>query len=168
MTPVISIVGKSDSGKTCFLEEIIPRLVSKGIKVATVKHDVHGFSIDRPGKDSWRHKESGASMVIISSPQKIALIRDVEEEYTIDELQNAFGEGFDIILTEGYKKGDKAKIEIFRPGKHQEKLCSPFEDKILGTVINQENKEGRPSFLQEELDSIVEKIIDYIKEGREK
>ena len=75
MIPIISIVGKSDSGKTTLIEKIIPELNKRGYRVATVKHDVHGFDIDIEGKDSWRHKNSGAHTVVISSPQKIAMIR---------------------------------------------------------------------------------------------
>ena len=60
MIPIISIVGKSDSGKTTLIEKLVPVLTKRGYRVATVKHDVHGFEVDREGKDSWRHKQAGA------------------------------------------------------------------------------------------------------------
>lgn len=163
--PVISVVGKSNSGKTSFIEHLIPRLIAEGLKVATIKHDVHGFSMDKPGKDTWRHKESGAGMVIISSPKKVALIMDVEEEYTVDRLQEELIKGFDLILTEGYKKGDKPKIEVFRPQKHEERLCSPDRDRILATVINRERQQGEASFDPEEMNLVVNTIKDFLQRG---
>lgn len=165
-TPIISIVGKSASGKTCFIETIIPRLKERGLKIGTIKHDVHGFDIDKPGKDTWRHKKSGASMVIISSPQKVAIIRDVEEEYTVDRIRDEFGEGFDLILTEGYKRGDKPKIEIHRPSKHRELLCSPTTDHLLKVVHNKETSKGEASFDQEEIEEVIEIIVDFVKKER--
>ena len=70
MIPIISIVGKSDSGKTTLIEKLLPELVRRSYRIATVKHDVHGFEVDREGKDSWRHKKAGAHTVIISSPRR--------------------------------------------------------------------------------------------------
>ena len=57
MIPIVSIVGKSDSGKTTLIEKLLPELTRRGYRIATVKHDVHGFEVDREGKDSWRHKQ---------------------------------------------------------------------------------------------------------------
>ena len=68
MPSIISIVGKSDSGKTTLLEKLIEEFCRRGHRVGTIKHDTHGFDIDHEGKDSWRHKKAGAATVIISSP----------------------------------------------------------------------------------------------------
>ncbi len=136
--PIVSVVGKSGSGKTLFLEKLIPRLEEMGCRVGTIKHDVHGFDIDRPGKDTWRHKQAGAELVLISSPWKLALIKDVEEERELDELRDKYLEGIDIALTEGYKSGDKPKVEIYRPAEHDGPLCSEEDDDLLTTVINEE------------------------------
>ena len=119
MIPILSIVGKSDSGKTTLIEKLLPELIRRGYRIATVKHDVHGFEVDREGKDSWRHKKAGAHTVIISSPQKVALIRDVEKDLTLDELREKLVQDVDLILSEGYKKDVQPKIEIFRKEKHQ-------------------------------------------------
>ena len=89
MIPIVSVVGKSDSGKTTLIEKLVPELTRRGYRVATVKHDMHGFEVDREGKDSWRHKQAGAHTVVIASPQKIALIRDVERDLTLDEISSA-------------------------------------------------------------------------------
>ncbi len=167
-TPIISVVGKSDSGKTLFLEKIIPALKSRGLKVGTIKHDVHGFDIDKPGKDTWRHKEAGANLVLISSPYKIALIKDVDEDKELDELQELYVKDVDLILTEGYKSGDKPKIEIFRPSKHETKLCDPEEDEILTTVINEEQEEESAIFPPAEIEEVVEIILEYLSTNKDK
>jgi len=111
--PFVSVVGNSGSGKTTFLEKLIPELIARGLKVGTIKHDVHGFEMDKPGKDSWRHKHAGASATVISSPYQIGMVMDVEHDHKPDELLLLFN-GMDIILTEGYKRGDHPKMEIFR------------------------------------------------------
>ena len=114
MIPIISIVGTSGSGKTTLLEKIIKQLTAKGYNVATIKHDAHNFEIDRKGKDSYRFKQAGSRTVIIASSEKVALIKDVEKENTLDELLSMIPFDTDIIITEGYKQSDKPKIEVFR------------------------------------------------------
>jgi molybdopterin-guanine dinucleotide biosynthesis protein B len=145
MIPIVSIVGKSDSGKTTLIEKLLPELVRRGFRIATVKHDVHGFEVDREGKDSWRHKKAGAHTVIISSPQKVALIRDVEKDLTLDELRERLVQDVDLILSEGYKKDVQPKIEIFRKEKHKELLCGP-KDNLIAIVSNQTFDIGVPCF----------------------
>jgi len=86
MPPIISIVGKSDSGKTTLLEKLLAEIKNRGYHSGIIKHDTHGFDIDHEGKDTWRHKKAGASTVIISSPNKIAVIRDIKEEKVLDAI----------------------------------------------------------------------------------
>ncbi|UCF95758.1 MAG: molybdopterin-guanine dinucleotide biosynthesis protein B, partial [Desulfobacterales bacterium] len=74
--PIVSTVGYSGSGKTTLLEKLIAELKQRGFRVGTIKHDVHGFEMDRPGKDSWRHKQAGASVTVISSPYQIGMVKD--------------------------------------------------------------------------------------------
>lgn len=143
--PIVSIVGKSDSGKTTLIEKLVPELVCRGYRVATIKHDVHGFEVDREGKDSWRHKKAGAHTVVIASPQKVALIRDVEKDLTLDDIRGKFIQDVDLILSEGYKKDIQPKIEIFRKEKHKELLCTK-EDNLIAIVSNQTFEVGVPCF----------------------
>ena len=145
MIPILSIVGKSDSGKTTLIEKLLPELVRRGYRIATVKHDVHGFEVDREGKDSWRHKKAGAHTVIISSPQKVALIRDVEKDLTLEELRTKFIQDVDLILSEGYKKDVQPKIEVFRKEKHKELLCTK-EDNLVAIVSDRTFQVGVPCF----------------------
>lgn len=116
MIPVFSIISsKSNVGKTTVICSIIEELKFRGYKVATIKHDVHGFDIDHPGKDSWKHAEAGADTVVISSKEKIALIEKLETEYTLDEVISKI-HNVDIIITEGYKNENKPKLEVYRKG----------------------------------------------------
>jgi molybdopterin-guanine dinucleotide biosynthesis protein B len=123
MSPIVSIVGKSGSGKTTLLERLVPELRARGYRIGTIKHDVHGFDIDHRGKDSWRHKHAGAHTVAISSPKKVAVVKDVEIEETLDSLASKYFQDVDIILAEGYKKEESPKIEIFRSQVHKAPLC---------------------------------------------
>ena len=131
--PIVCIVGRSDAGKTTLIEQLVPELCRLNLKVGTIKHDVHGFEIDHPGKDSWRHKRSGASMTLISSPAKLALVKDSDHDHALDELIPYF-DGVDLIMTEGYKRESKPKVEIFRPEVHAEPLC--VEDEHLIALIS--------------------------------
>ena len=126
MIPVISFVGRSNCGKTTYLEKLIRELKNRGYRVGTIKHDVHGFEMDKPGKDTWRHSQAGADVVCISSPTKMAMIKKVEQELLLDEVI-AFVSDVDIIFTEGYKRESKQKIEVFRQAVCDSPLCSKEE-----------------------------------------
>ena len=132
-TPVVSVVGYSGSGKTTLLEKLISELTQRGYAVGTIKHDVHGFEMDKPGKDSWRHKKAGASATIISSPFQIGMVRDVERDHSPEELM-ALLPDMDIILTEGYKKENLPKLEVFRSEVHKAPLFKG--DKSLLALIS--------------------------------
>ena len=155
MIPIISIVGKSDSGKTTLIEKLVPELTRRGYRVATVKHDVHGFEVDREGKDSWRHKQAGAHTVVISSPNKVALIRDVEKDLTLDEIRDKLIQDVDLILSEGYKKDVQPKIEIFRKEKHKELLCTK-EDHLVAIASNRKFDVGIPCFGLEDMKGLAD------------
>ena len=157
MIPIVSIVGKSDSGKTTLIEKLLPALTNRGYRIATVKHDVHGFEVDQEGKDSWRHKRAGAHTVVISSPNKVALIRDVERDLTLDEIRDRLIRDVDLIISEGYKKDVQPKIEIFRKEKHKELLCTK-EDNLVAIVANQKFDVGVPCFDLEDMKGLVDFI----------
>jgi molybdopterin-guanine dinucleotide biosynthesis adapter protein len=124
MIPIVCLVGKSDVGKTTLLEKVVRELTSRGYKIATIKHDAHSFEIDHEGKDSWRHKKSGACMTVISSPTKLALVADTEKDHTLAEIRERFIRDADMILSEGYKRETHPKIEVFRSECYEELLCT--------------------------------------------
>ena len=168
MVPIVSIVGKSDSGKTTLIEKLVPELTRRGYRVATVKHDVHGFEVDREGKDSWRHKRAGAHTVVISSPKKAALIRDVERDLSLAEIRDKMIRDVDLILSEGYKKDVQPKIEIFRKEKHQELLCTQ-EDNLIAIVSDQTFDVGVPCFDLEDMNGLSGFIeTEFLKAGKGK
>jgi molybdopterin-guanine dinucleotide biosynthesis protein MobB len=153
--PIVSIVGKSDSGKTTLLEKLVPELRARGYVVGTIKHDVHGFDIDHEGKDSWRHKRAGADTVVISSPRKVSVIADVDREETLDDLASKYFQDVDIIITEGYKREDKPKIEVFRSQVHDEPLCTK-DDHLVALVSDSRLALGVPRFELEDVSSLAD------------
>lgn len=144
MIPVLSIVGYANSGKTTVLTEIISELKSRNIRVATIKHHRGDFDIDYPGKDTFRHMESGACTTILSSPKKFAVVSKVEREKTLDELIE-FIEDVDIIITEGFKTEDKPKIEVYRKVLDKPRI-SGIEDELLAVISDDEITEQIPVF----------------------
>ncbi len=130
MTPIISIVGRSKSGKTTLIERLIPEFMKRGYRVATIKHHYKAFQIDHEGKDSWRHKQAGAHTVVLSSPQKVALIEDVSHDLSLDDLAARFIQGADIIIAEGFKRDKHPKIEVFRKEIHPNPLAPQLENVI--------------------------------------
>ncbi|MGF7185049.1 molybdopterin-guanine dinucleotide biosynthesis protein B [Desulfitispora alkaliphila] len=159
MIPIVSVVGKSDVGKTTLIEKLLREIKRRGYKVATIKHDVHGFNIDIPGKDTWRHGEAGADNVIISSPNKIAIVKKVEREMSLDEIADTIKD-VDLIITEGYKRGDKPKIEVFRKGVYEEILCSPEELIALATDV--EFQIGVPCYDLDDASGLVDRIEETV------
>ena len=124
MSKVINIVGSSSNvGKTYLLEGLIKELKARGYSIATIKHDVHGFDIDKKGKDTYKHREAGSETVIISSKNRFAMIKELEEETELNDIIKMVLDK-DIILIEGYKKSNLRKIEVFREGV-SEKIITP-------------------------------------------
>jgi len=158
--PVISVVARSGSGKTFLLEKLIKKLKNMGLKVAVIKHDVHGFEIDHPGKDTWRFTQAGADIVAISSPDKFALIEKRSTELTLEEIEEHLT-GVDLILTEGYKKGSKPKIEVFRSEVHRDLLCEPGELLALASDIPWDL--GIPCYHIDDVEGVAQEVIRYIK-----
>ena len=114
MPPVVSIVGKSKSGKTTLLEKLIAELKSRGYQVATIKHTPQKLAFDEPGKDSWRHTQAGSKATAISSPDKTVLIKPTSGDTSLGEVARLLGEDYDIILTEGFRQSNYPKIEVHR------------------------------------------------------
>jgi molybdopterin-guanine dinucleotide biosynthesis protein B len=114
MPPVVSVVGISNSGKTTFLEKLIKELTSRGYRIATVKHTHHDQDFNTPEKDSYRHLRAGSEASLLYSPNCITLVKPISHDLTVDEICRFFGEDYDIILTEGFSRGDAPKIEVHR------------------------------------------------------
>lgn len=129
MSKVINIVGSSSNvGKTYLLEGLIKELKFRGYSIATIKHDVHGFDIDQKGKDTYKHRKAGSETVIISSKNRFAMIKELEEETELGNLIRMVLDK-DIVLVEGYKKSNLRKIEVYRKGVSKE-IITPKEKLI--------------------------------------
>ena len=112
MAKVVNIIGSgSNVGKTYIMEGIIKELKSRGLSIATIKHDVHGFDIDKKGKDTYKHREAGAETVVISSKNRFAMIKELNEEIEFNDIIKLLLDK-DIILVEGYKNSNLRKIEV--------------------------------------------------------
>ena len=133
---IISVVGKKKSGKTTLLEKLIPELKRRGYRVATIKHDTHGFDIDHEGKDTFRHKASGADAVLISCPWKLSLIKDTTEDTPLIQLVEKYLSDMDIVLTEGFKRARMPQVEVFRSTAHDTPLHVKGERGSLFAVLS--------------------------------
>lgn len=134
MIPIVSIVGASNSGKTTLIEKLIAELTIRGCRVATIKHNRHGFEIDHEGKDSWRHKHAGATTTVVASPSRVAVIEDVTRDYGIGELANRYIRDADIVLVEGFKENPFPKIEVYRTELKRERLTGAGDNLIALAV----------------------------------
>jgi molybdopterin molybdotransferase len=122
--PTVSIVGKSDSGKTVLMEQLITEFKKRGYKVATIKHSHEGMDIDHPGKDSWKFSQAGSDAVCISSPDKFAYIKKLDHDLRVEGILPIIGPEFDLILAEGFSKSKMPKIEVHRKELGDDLLCS--------------------------------------------
>jgi len=156
MTQIISIVGRSESGKTTLIEKLIPEIKKRGYRVGTIKHAHHGFDIDKEGKDSWRHKAAGAETVLVSSPGKIAMLKDKRND-TLNDLKRYFDD-MDIVITEGYKRENTPKIEVFRTSRHNRPVCLN-DDNLIALVTDSDMATNVPKFALDE----IEKLVDFIE-----
>lgn len=113
---VFGIAGWSGSGKTTLLEKLIPALIARGLKVSVIKHAHHGFDIDKPGKDSYRHREAGAGEVMLACGTRWALMHECrdEAEPRLDDLLSRLAP-CDLVLVEGFKQEPVPKLEVHRP-----------------------------------------------------
>jgi len=112
---IIGLAGWSGSGKTTLITKVIPRLITRGLKVSTLKHAHHGFDLDQPGKDSFFHRAAGATEVIVSSAKRFAILHELrdEPESNLPDLVGKMSP-VDLVLVEGYKRDAFPKLEIHR------------------------------------------------------
>ncbi len=162
--PIVSIVGRSNSGKTTLIERLIPELHRLGYRIATIKHNIHGFDIDHEGKDSWRHKQAGARLTVIASPHRVALIEDADRDYSIAEIRERYIRDVDLILLEGFKGNPYPKIEVFRPEVHAEMLCNR-EDNLIAIVVEKPLEVGVPYFKPDQIGEIAALVEDLFLSG---
>ncbi len=167
MLPIISVVGASNSGKTTFLERLLPELASRGYRVGVVKHDAHGFEMDREGKDTWRLQRAGAEVIAISSPNRFASIRRTEGEMSLEEIAARFFWTEDILITEGFKREHFPKIEVFRSALEPKPICGPG-DNLIALVCDDAVDAGVPLFSTSDFRGVAEFIENRYLRDRKK
>ena len=128
ITKTLSFVAKSGTGKTTLLEKVIAELKGRGYRVGCIKHDAHHFDIDHPGKDSHRLTAAGADTMLISSPTKLAIVKQHAESPPIEELIATYFGDVDLVLTEGFKKSGLRKIEVHRRERSATLICRGEEN----------------------------------------
>ena len=121
--PIVSVVGRSNTGKTTLLEGLLPALKEAGLQVAVVKHHHHTSSFDTPGKDTFRLAEAGADLVVGVSPVQVATFSRETGSKDLDSVIAHHCVGYDLVLTEGYKRGAYPKIEVHRAALKVDLLC---------------------------------------------
>jgi molybdopterin-guanine dinucleotide biosynthesis protein MobB len=161
MVPVVSIVGRKNSGKTTLIEGVVAELKNRGHRIGTIKHDSHGLKpedVDHEGTDTYKHQLSGAEIVILSGPNKLMLVRELNQPLNIDEIRKSYIDELDLILTEGYKAGDKPKIEVFRQeaGGSEGLLCSREKDNLIAIASDRKFDLGIPCFEMNDYSSIAD------------
>jgi molybdopterin-guanine dinucleotide biosynthesis protein MobB len=135
-------VAKSGTGKTTLIEKVIVELKERGYRVGAIKHDAHRFDIDHPGKDSYRLTAAGADTMLISSPEKLALVKSHTAPPQLEELVATYFPDVDIVLTEGFKMSLLPKIELHRKERSNSLLCRGEQhDPTLVAVATDEDLE---------------------------
>jgi molybdopterin-guanine dinucleotide biosynthesis protein B len=158
MPPIVSIIGISESGKTTLMEKLIRELKSRNYRIATVKHTAEEATLDKPGKDTWRHLQAGSEVTVLASENGMVMMKPVTSEGTLDEIARLFGEDYDIILAEGFKQSDAPKIEV-----HRKNVGPPLKDiKRIIAIATDEPLDTKTR--QFSLDD-VKGLVDFIEDG---
>lgn len=159
---VIGFAGWSGSGKTTLIEQVLPILVGQGLTVSVVKHAHHGFDIDRPGKDSWRHREAGAQEVMLASDQRWALMHEVREagEPSLAALLARLSP-CDLVLVEGFKRHDLPRIEVHRPSLGKP-LIHPDDGSIVALATDGEVPTPLPRLDLGDPRQVAEFVLSYL------
>ena len=161
MPPVLALIGKPNCGKTTLIEKLVPALAEKGVRVGTIKHHHGKIQMDTPGKDTWRHKQAGAQVVLLSSPVGIGLIQDSAGDTPVEDLVSRYFQEVDLVIAEGYKWSTLPKIEVFRSTVYDEPMQEPGKT-LVAMVSDVEIRQDLPWFKYDDIGSLVEFILEKI------
>ena len=161
--PAVGFVGYSKSGKTTVMSAVIDRLTASGYRIGAIKHDVHGFTMDQPGKDTWRLKKAGAVATLISSPKRIGLVMDADRDTPLEKLLGMLS-GLDVVLIEGYKSARLPKIEVYRPESGNSPVCKD-DPHLIAVVSDADLNWSVPRFSLSDAEGIAEFIVSRVIQG---
>ena len=158
---IIGFAGYSGSGKTTLLEKLIPLLIAQGLRIAVIKHAHHNFDIDKPGKDTYRHRQAGAGEVMIISSHRWALMHELydETEPALEDLCARFSP-CDLILAEGYKHAAIPKLEVHRNETGCEYLY-PSDPRIIAVITDNQEPLPLPMLNIDAPQEVATFILDY-------
>ncbi|MBV1951403.1 MAG: molybdopterin-guanine dinucleotide biosynthesis protein B [Cycloclasticus sp.] len=158
--PVVGFIANSGTGKTTLLSRLLPILKERGFKIGLIKHSHHDFDIDQPGKDSYRLRKAGASPVVLVSSHRRAVITELgSQEPTLAEQLYCFPAGsVDLVIVEGFKDEDYAKIELHRE-ELKNPLMQPHDPSIIAIVSNQQLTANVPVIALSEPSQVADFII---------
>jgi molybdopterin-guanine dinucleotide biosynthesis protein B len=160
--PVVSFVGSSNVGKTTLIEGLIPILVTRGLKVGVIKHHLHEFQIDRPGKDTYRYKRAGAKLAMLVSPAKVALVEDIEGDLTLEQIIVRYVHKVDLLIIEGYKKEKIPKIEVFQRKEGVDRPICDADSNLIAIVTDEKIETPLPTFARHDIQGVAEFILSRI------
>ncbi|WP_439257508.1 molybdopterin-guanine dinucleotide biosynthesis protein MobB [Lonepinella sp. BR2271] len=161
MISFLGITGYSGSGKTTLLEKLLPKLTALGLRVAVIKHSHHNAQVDKPGKDSWRMKEAGASQVIMACDQRWALMTETPEPVTFDYLVQQFDPQLtDLVLIEGFKQEPIPKILLHR--KDMDKPLPEQDNYVIAIASDYPVDTEKPLLDINHIDQIADFIWHYL------
>ncbi len=158
---VFGIAGWSGSGKTTLLEKLIPALIARGLKVSVIKHAHHGFDIDKPGKDSYRHREAGAAEVMLASGSRWALMHECRDEGE-PQLSALIARlaPCDLVLVEGFKQEPVPKLEVHRPANGKPPLFAERND-IVAVACDEAIDAPVPVLPLNNIDAVADFVIRH-------
>lgn len=156
---VFGFAGWSGTGKTTLIEQLIPRFVARGLRVSLIKHAHHAFDIDQPGKDSYRHREAGATEVLITSSHRWVLMHELRGASELDlPMQLSRMSPCDLVLVEGYKRADIPKLEVYRPAVGKPPL-HPHDPAIVAIATDAPLEAPLPVLDLNDYDAIVAFVV---------
>lgn len=160
---VFGFAGYSNSGKTTLIEMLIPRFVERGLRISLIKHAHHGFDLDRPGKDSYRHREAGATEVFLVSSKRWVLMHELrDEEEPSLEHQISLMAPCDLVLVEGFKYTAIPKIEVHRPA-NGKPLLYPENPNIIAIATDAPLEAPLPVLDLNDIDAIADFILKQVE-----
>jgi len=162
---VFGLAGWSGSGKTTLMTQLLPALIQRGVSVSTIKHAHHAFDVDQPGKDSYRHREAGATEVMISSERRWALMHELRgaAEPALEQLLRHMSP-VDLVLVEGFKRVAMPKLEIYRAALGKPLLAK--EDSEIIAIASDLPVAGigqLPRFALDDVGTIADFIIHHLR-----
>ena len=157
---VVSFVAKSGTGKTTFLEKLLPALKARGLRVGVLKHHAHATPFDIPGKDTYRMAQAGADVVVGACSVQVAVFHQEDGSSDLDAVIARHLAGVDLVLVEGYKRGDYAKIEVHRAACHRDLLCRPEE--LLALITDEPCPASVPQFGLDDVEAVAGFLCEWV------